>query len=295
MQPLVSILIPVYNHALYVEECLNALPRLNYPNIEVLMCDDGSTDNSYAIAENWVQRHPQIKAKLFRQENQGVCKTLNRLIRESSGQYITLCASDDVLAKDGLKQRIELLEADSSKLACIGDAIVINEYSNKISSSAMISLYRANYKKLQSDIVSELVIRWSVVGPTLLIKRTAYEIFGLYDETLTVEDREFYLRLLAKNALLFHPNIVSSYRIHSSNISRKSIASRLDILQQVAIANVKHADSFSGICRLFLISHKVDLYFLSMSKSTMLYFPLQSFRLLRKILSFIVLRSRGDK
>lgn len=282
MQPLVSILIPVYNHAQYIEECLNAIPALNYPNIEVLICDDGSKDNSYAMAENWIQQHPGIKAKLFRQENQGVCKTLNRLIRESSGEYITLCASDDVLAKDGIAQRVKLLEADSTKLACIGDAVVINELSFVTSQSAMKTLYNASYDKLQTDIVRELVMRWSIVGPTLLVRRSAYDIVGMYDESLLVEDREFYLRLLSINALMFCPHIVAAYRIHQSNISRKSIKARLVVLKQVAKSNVKHYRRFRGLNRLFLASHRIDLGILGIGKNRPCYYLLQVFRLVRK-------------
>lgn len=282
MQPLVSILIPVYNHAQYIEECLNAIPALNYPNIEVLICDDGSKDNSYAMAENWIQQHPEIKAKLFRQDNQGVCKTLNRLIRESSGEYITLCASDDVLAKDGIAQRVKLLEADSTKLACIGDAVVINELSFVTSQSAMKILYSASYDLLQTDIVRELVLRWSVVGPTLLIRKSAYFNLGFYDSELLVEDREFFLRLLSKDALIFYPYSVAAYRIHSNNSSRKSYSSRVKILQQIAISNLKHYQSFNGFLKFFLMSHKVDLLFFRLS-------PLPAFvcalpwRLFRKI------------
>ncbi|MEO3678874.1 glycosyltransferase [Rheinheimera sp. FR7-31] len=290
MQPLVSILIPVYNHAQYIEECLNAIPGLSYPNIEVLICDDGSKDSSYIIAENWVKRNPQIRAKLFSQENQGVCKTLNRLISESSGQYITLCASDDVLAKDGIAQRVKLLEADSTKLACIGDATVINEHSVVTAQSAMKTLYSASYDLLQTDIVRELVLRWSVVGPTLLIRKSAYFNLGFYDSDLLVEDREFFLRLLSKESLLFYPCSVAAYRIHSNNASRKSYSSRLKILQQVAISNLKHYQSFNGFLRFFLMSHKVDMLFFRLP-------PLPAFvctlpwRLFRKMLVKVWLRA----
>lgn len=282
MQPLVSILIPVYNHEQYIAECLNALLVLNYSNIEVLICDDGSKDNSYQIIEQWFQKNSQLKAKLFRQKNQGICKTLNRLILESSGQYIALCASDDILDKDSLTKRVELLEADSTKLACIGDATVINEYSVVTAQSAMKTLYGASYDSLQKDIVRELVLRWSVVGPTLLIKRSAYDIVGLYDESLLVEDREFYLRLLSDNTLVFWPQTVAAYRIHQSNISRKSIKARLVVLEQVAISNFKHYHKFSGLNRLFLASHCIDLGILKLGKNSLCYYLLQPFRLLRK-------------
>lgn len=282
MAPLVSILVPIYNHAKYLEECLNAVRDLNYPNFELILCNDGSTDDSYEIAKNWLERHPSLAAKLLTQENQGVCKTLNRLIRESSGEYITLCASDDVLTIDSLLARVNYLEKNPDKMACIGDAFVINEHSIRTNESAMRTLYNADFQLLSEDIASELVLRWSVVGPTLLIRRSAYEVLGLYDETFLVEDREFYLRLLAQNLLVFLPIPVASYRLHQTNISRRSIAARLVVLEQVARSNVKHSNRFSGVKKYFLASHNIDIFILSLSKVHFRYYPLQIFRSLRK-------------
>lgn len=281
-RPLVSVLVPIYNHAQYIGECLDSILELNYPNIEIVMCDDGSTDSSFSVAKLWLERNPRVNAKLLTQPNQGVCKTLNRLITESSGEYITLCASDDVLKMGGIEERLRLLQQSPDKYACIGDATIINEHSTQTAAAAMVSLYSASYENLKEDIVTELVLRWSVVGPTLLIKRSAYERFGMYDESLVVEDREFYLRLLSDNALIFAPISVAAYRVHQSNSSRKNIASRLNVLKQVALSNVKHTDNFKGICHYFLLSHKIDLYILNLSSSNTSYYLLQIFRMLRK-------------
>ncbi len=89
----------------------------------------------------------------------------------------------------------------------------------------MKSLFYADYKRLENNIVNELVLNWSVVGPTFLAKKSLYEKVGMYDENLLVEDREFYLRLLADNILGF----VANYRIHTSNISRRSKTAKWNI------------------------------------------------------------------
>lgn len=262
MAPLVSILIPVFNHSDYIEECLDSVLNLDYPNIELVLCDDGSKDDSYEKVKNWLFKNQSIRAKLLIQENQGVCKTLNRLIKESSGEYISICASDDFLTPKGIQQRVTALEQNPTKLAVIGDAKLINQDSNMISESAMKYLYKANYHHLQDNLVSELIFQWSVVGPTLLIKREAYNKVGLYDESLIVEDREFYLRLLKFDGLLFIPEIVSGYRIHTGNASRKNKKAKLIVLKDVATSNCKHYKEFHGLKKIFLKSYKVDLFIL---------------------------------
>ncbi|WP_413490530.1 glycosyltransferase [Shewanella baltica] len=281
MIPLVSILIPVFNHSDYIDECLDSILNLDYPNIELVLCDDGSKDDSYEKVKNWLHKNQSIRAKLFTQENQGVCKTLNRLIKESSGVYISICASDDFLIPKGIQQRVTALENNPTKLAVIGDAKLIDQDSNIIAASAMKYLYKADYHHLRNDLVSELVFQWSVVGPTLLIKRDAYNQVGLYDENLVVEDREFYLRLLKCDGLIFIPEIVSGYRIHTGNASRKSKSAKLVVLKEVATSNCKHFKYFHGFKRLFLASHKVDLFILKGNEKYFLYEILFIYRVIR--------------
>ncbi|MFV7706699.1 glycosyltransferase [Shewanella algae] len=271
MEPLVSILIPVFNHSKFVLDCLNSMLTIDYQNIELVICDDGSTDDSYSKVKTWLESNSSVRAKLFTQENQGVCKTLNRLIKESSGEYLALCASDDCLTPDSIKLRVLALQQHPNKLAVIGDALLIDQESNVIARSAMKYLYKTNYYRLQTDLISELIFRWSVVGPSLLINKDAYNQIGLYDEGLRVEDRDFYLRLLKENNLIFIPEIVSCYRIHTGNASRKSKAARLVVFKDVAVSNYKHAGSFTGLKKAFLLSHKVDLLVLDKTKTFITY------------------------
>ncbi|MGI2125804.1 glycosyltransferase [Shewanella oncorhynchi] len=283
MKPLVSILVPVFNHSEYIEECLDSILNLEYSNIELVLCDDGSKDDSYAKVKFWLDRHQSIRAKLLTQENQGVCKTLNRLIRESSGDFITICASDDSLTPDSIQKRCDFLIENPEILAVIGDAFVIDDKSNVIYNSAMKSLYSANYANLSDNISRELVLRWSVVGPTILIRRSAYNIIGFYDEKLIIEDRDFYLRLLKFNGLAFIPHNIANYRLHNANASRKSIESKLIISEQVAISNFKHKDDFDLVCNFFLKSHVIDSYFIKLGNNSIVFYTLFIFRVIRRL------------
>lgn len=286
--PLVSILVPIYNHSDYILECLNSIANVEYDNIEVLLCDDGSTDHSYLIAQKWVQDHPEIQVLLFKQDNMGVCKTLNRLIKSANGYYVTLCASDDSLISDGITKRIEILESHSEFDAVVGDAHLIDQDSDLLNKSAMKSLYKADFKLLSEDIASELILKWSIVGPTLLIKKETYNNLGLYDEKLLVEDRDFYLRLLENDSLFFYPKPVACYRVHTGNASRGSIAARLNVIHQVAISNVKHYKNFTGINRLFLKSHFIDLLLLKCGGKKSSFFLLYIYRSARYTITTLI-------
>lgn len=291
-RPLVSIIVPMYNHADYIEECLNSLLNLEYDNYEVIICDDGSKDSSYEIAATWLENNSTVQGKLYHQENQGVCRTLNRLVKEATGKYIAICASDDSLTSNSLCERVRYLNNDDSKVACIGDANLIDQSSNILSTNAMKYLYKSSYQNLSNNIVSELVLRWAVVGPTLLIRKSAYEQFGYYDESLKVEDRDYYLRLLANDVLAFLPINVANYRIHTGNSSRRNLSAKLIVLKDVALSNLKYADDYKGVNRIFLKSHLIDLFIVNklfVKKDLLSYLFLSIFRLIRKNIVKVVL------
>ena len=286
---LVSILVPVYNHAHYIVECLDSIIFQTYNNIEIIICDDGSTDDSYKVVQNWVN-NKNIAVKIFSQENKGVCKTLNFLLSVAEGDYVAICASDDILTPESIEERVQFLNLSSSFEAVIGDAALIGTHSETIASSAMKSLYKADYSRLAGDICSELLFNWSVVGPTFLAKKELYEKVGKYDESLLVEDRDFYLRLLAGDSLGFIPVIVAKYRVHNDNASSRNIKSRMVVLKQVAISNINNAEKFTGSKRVFLLSHHVDLFFCNISSSKSIYSILFVFRGVRKVLSRMILK-----
>ncbi|WP_081843672.1 glycosyltransferase [Aeromonas taiwanensis] len=283
-QGLVSILIPVFNHEKYIEECLTSIINLTYANIEVLICDDGSIDNSLSIVKSWCLQHPGLDVKIFSQENKGVCHTLNRLLNEASGEFITICASDDALLPDSISLRLDVMRADPTIEAVIGDAVVINGDSAEVNRSAMKSLYNADFSALAARPSRELVFNWSVVGPTLLAKRSLYDKIGMYDPNLLVEDRDFYLRCLAINSLRFVPDVVAKYRVHSDNVSRKSLAARANIWYQVALSNVKNARLFNGIENVFLRSHRIDLFLLSLKRKSFILIMIFGFRAARRMI-----------
>lgn len=283
MDELVSILIPLYNHEQYINECLDSIKNQTYSNVEVVIVNDGSSDNSEKIVKQWIENNPNLNIKYISQENQGVTKTLNKMIGLSKGEYITLCASDDILKEESIEKRVEFLKINPLMEACIGDANVIGTNSELVNESAMKSLFYADYKRLENNIVNELVLNWSVVGPTFLAKKSLYEKVGMYDENLSVEDREFYLRLLANNLLGFIPIIVAKYRVHTSNISRRSKTAKWNIYNQIAISNLKHVDRFRSFNKLFLKSHMIDKYLTDLEYGFIKYYILNSFRIIRRV------------
>ena len=132
--PIVTILMPAYNHEKYISQAIESVlaQKTNYP-YELLIHDDGSTDSTLAIAQNYATKFSD-KIKIFtEEENQGLLKSYKRLIEQSNGKYLAILESDDYwLDENKLQIQIDFLESNSDYGIVAGDIISIDENGNII-------------------------------------------------------------------------------------------------------------------------------------------------------------------
>jgi len=256
VSPLVSVLVPAFNHQEYIEACLDSVVESSYAPLEILVLDDGSNDGTYDRACAWMKNnaHRVERVKVHHQTNLGITRTLNKLISLSGGEYVTLLASDDALERDGIMLRVTALQRHPEWLAVFGDCSIIDGTGRLQATSALSSLYHAHVPALLNPhrITRELILRWSVAGPSMLARRLAYSVdvgVGPYDEQLQVEDRDFYLKLLSRDGLGFINETVARYRVHGRNgiFTHNSVGHR-----DVVMAEWRHRDSFAGLNRCLL-------------------------------------------
>ncbi|MCE1229472.1 MAG: glycosyltransferase [Firmicutes bacterium] len=257
--PLVSVIVPVYNHAPYVLEALDSVREEGYPHLELLILDDGSRDDSFPIVTAWVEQNAArfARIKAWSQPNAGVCRTLNRLIAEASGEFVTMVASDDRLLPGGIQARVEALEQHPEWLLVFGDAQTIDG-KGALTQTSTLRAHRADLEALNnpSRLPFELLLRWSLPGPVYVARRSAWdpvEGVGPYDETLFLEDRDFYLKLLARRAVGFLPEAVAQYRVHGSNAC-KDPARRPVLRETLARSAEQNVQRFSGVARRILVA-----------------------------------------
>jgi alpha-1,3-rhamnosyltransferase len=219
--PLVSVLVPIYNHERHVAEAAASIAAQSYPNIEVVAVDDGSSDASAEIAEAALAEHG-VAYRLERQANQGIPRTFNRLLDLARGELLMIVASDDRLVPGAVARRVELLEQQPAALALFTDCRVIDDDGTVTSRSAMRDLWGADVEAFATNwhLGSSLVLMWSVVGPSLTLRRQALDVVGRFDEELRYEDVDFYLRLAATGRLRFDDVPTADYRAHDLNTWR---------------------------------------------------------------------------
>ncbi|CTP86203.1 glycosyltransferase [Xanthomonas graminis] len=254
--PLVSVLVPAYNHERFVQRCLDSVLEDPYPNKELVIVDDGSSDATAARIAEWIALHEQrIPVRFWPRENRGIAATLNHLVAMASGEFLRLGASDDYLLPGGLAAQVAYLRASPGKTAVIGDAVVVDADGRLLHQSSMRDLHGVDKRLYLSDAgIRRAVIRhWAVSGAVALVRRSALQARVAWDEELHIEDWDFFLRLVARDALGFIDVGVCAYRLHGANASRtRHLPRRLANLTESRQVALRRAALFDAPCRTLL-------------------------------------------
>lgn len=217
--PLVSIIACCYNHEEFVEETLDGIISQTYENIELIIIDDFSTDNSVKKVNNWIKKHKYECLFIQNTENLGVVKTLNKALKKCNGKYLSLIACDDIYLPKKTENQIQIFEKlDDDYAAIYSDAYIINDdgiyqYGTQIS--------RKQINKPPSGNIYEDLIRKDNFIPALSViyKTEIIKELGYYDESLIYEDYDMLLRLSKQYKIYFSKEIDVCYRLHQTNMN----------------------------------------------------------------------------
>lgn len=228
--PLVTICIPSYNHSAYVLEAINSVRLQTYPQIELIVIDDGSTDASASLIEPLQSELNEefVRFEFRSRENLGLAKTLNEALNWSRGKYFAMLSSDDILYPD----KTTILVGHIEKHSELGG--VFAGY-DQIDSAGIVAR-RLIPKPGIWNFSDVLAKRCQLYAPTMLLRTEAMRRVGGYWEEIALEDRGMVLKLSNAGYLLATiAEPVAYYRWHATNTiknTERMTEARLQILSQ---------------------------------------------------------------
>jgi len=220
MNALVSVVIPVYNAASFLNETIFSVLQQDFKNIEIIIINDGSTDNSAEIINLFAASHSIVKA--IHRENRGVCHSRNEGISLASGDFIALLDADDICMPNRISAQVRFLLSNPS-IALVGSSVIsINKDG--------VALGMSRKKKNDYFIKSAMLTGSQMANPTVMFNR---KILGEHLKFIpgyeTVEDLELWLRL-AKHGFMF-ANIETpllKYRTTAASLSNTNHQTKLN-------------------------------------------------------------------
>ncbi|CAN5733849.1 hypothetical protein BH10BAC2_BH10BAC2_16360 [soil metagenome] len=220
-KPLITIGMSSYNYARYIKAALDSLLTQTYTNIELIIIDDYSKDNSVEIIENWISENDIQCTFVRHNENIGITKTSNEFVKLAKGKYLTLAASDDIMLPERIEKQVDILEEAGEEY---GMCYALPEYMNEDGKILNYEWKKSISEFYEGDVLEDYVHRrfWFIT-PTSLIRTAAYAKTGLYDERILIEDYNFFLRLVAcyKVKYCSYPCIIYRVKTNGTQIFKE--------------------------------------------------------------------------
>jgi len=214
-EQLVSIVIPLYNAEPYIEETINSILEQTYKNIEIIIIDDESTDNSYKIAKKYENKFIQVVT----QKNSGPGAARNKGILLSKGQYIQFLDADDLLEKNKIKNQLEIFKKYGDDCFIFGKVI---EFKNNINDNSNITQYQDYYKSYKNplDLLKDYWQKGGMIATgSYIVSKELINISGKWNENWILnEDGEFVSRLISNsNKIIYDEKSITYYRKSNPN------------------------------------------------------------------------------
>lgn len=237
--PLVTIGIPNYNYAHYIKEAIDSVAKQTYQNIELIIVDDCSTDNSILVIENWIGSYSgNIKIKFIKNErNQGLTKVCNIILKNAKGKYFQTLDADDILLPEKIEKQASLMEKDKNVALIYSNIGIIDENGKVINSDYLKQIGYDENNMPQGNIFKALFDFNFVPLPSVLINTEMALATGGFDENQQVQDYYLWLKLSEKHKTLYFSEKTAFYRTHESSMSRSSKTNPLSV---ESVLNIKY-------------------------------------------------------
>lgn len=209
--PTISVLLPVHNAELYVDEAIKSILAQTYGDFELLALDDGSTDRSLLILREYEAQDSRVH--IFSRENRGLVASLNELIAKARGRYLARMDADDICMPDRFRSQVTFLDS-------FPDHVLVGAWVETVNAAGLpIGILRSptSHEEIDQDHLSG---HTSIRHPTAMIRRSAVMSAGCYrSEFISAEDLDLFLRLAELGKLANLPEVMLRYRLHAGSIS----------------------------------------------------------------------------
>jgi glycosyltransferase involved in cell wall biosynthesis len=219
--PLVSVIIPAFNRVSYIKETIHSVLSQNWPNIEIIVVDDGSSDGTFEVLRQFADDQKITLLSHANRENKGQSAALNLGLRAASGEFIAILDSDDLFAPTKLADQVKFLEAQPSFDMVYGKGLAIDQNGNPL-------FYTLPENHEETGDPARILLDCYVAIPGgALFRRTLTEKVGFFEESFrAAQDHDMAVRLFEAGKVGYLPEVAFHYRKHGESISQRGLERR---------------------------------------------------------------------
>lgn len=221
-QPEITVFMAAYNQEKYIEKSINSILEQSFSDFELVIVNDGSTDDTVAIVESFSDDRIRL---MHNAGNRGLIFTRNRLLDIARGKYIAILDADDIAYHDRLKHQYQFLRKNPDVVLCGGHANIIDEHNRATGAQLRVPV--------DNTVNMFMLFGNPFVNSTTMFRTESFKAIGGYQEYEISEDYDLFIRMSNGQKVANLDETLIDYRVHSNNTSALHLAIRLENEQRI--------------------------------------------------------------
>ncbi len=220
-EPSVAVIVTCYNQERYIRQALDSIVAQTLQPQDVVVIDGFSSDRSVEVIQDWMDETGYPITFIAHDRNYGLCATLNQGMDNLSSDFVCTLYGDDWLEPDRFARQAPLLAAAPDDVCMVvGSMREVDRFGERIADHDFTERVAPLVDASRQDRLHRLIVANTIPSPAVMLRADAVRAVGGYDETLTFDDYDMWMRLLTRYDLAFDPAIVVNYRLLPSSLSR---------------------------------------------------------------------------
>ncbi len=284
--PLITVVGLCYNQSQYVLETLESIRMQSYSNLQVIILDDCSRDDSVTIIARWLQKHELNWTFIKHNQNKGITKSLNETLNLAKGEYFKVIACDDIMLPNFISTMVDRIDCLPEEYAMIySDVQTINENSELFGITPFTERGWDEERKIPSGMIFEKLVSWCFIpAPSTLVRTKVLQEIR-FDETLMIEDWDMWLSISKRYLIIGIPVIGINYRIHNASMYQQRSPAFRDHELRTVQKHLGHSKLADKKIKEFIYLESMILYMNNGNRSS--YWLWTRFRMKKTFRNFI--------
>lgn len=218
--PLISVVMSSYNYGNYIFEAIDSVLAQTFSDLELIIVDDASEDNSKDIIRDYMNKYARIKA-IFHEENLGISRTVNDGWNAASGKFIASISADDIWARDKLEKQFEVLQKDEDLVVWTEGEII--DRHGMATGELFSTVFGADGRRKNGDIFEELLRGNFILASSRIFKKDCLKGRKYSENLKYLSDYRFAVDMANEFEYYFIEEPLTKYRMHGNNTANRDI------------------------------------------------------------------------
>ncbi len=214
---LVSVVMLSYNHEKYLAEAIESVLNQTIHGLELIIVDDGSTDNSRLIIKEYSAKDSRVKS-YFHEKNLGISRSANDCLKKATGEYVGFIGSDDLWLPQKTEKQLKVIDKNPSRIIWSEGQIIDG---NGALTGQTVTEHNCSPAKKSGNIFQELLREDFIFGQSVLMKTEIAKEFSFNENLRFVNDHQYFVELSKEHDFVFMPEPLANYRVHGENSTQK--------------------------------------------------------------------------